>query len=102
MTVHLVDQHQVAPADVAAFTSLVRDQGVPLMEAAGATFVLCASASDLGEHVHVLSVWSFRYFVQWNEIRRNLMFDLRYVPYPGAFAALPPRGTSRLDAVAVV
>src|SRR5436190_1260170 len=46
MTVHLVDQHQVAPADVAAFIALVRDEGVPLMEAAGATFVLCEAAPE--------------------------------------------------------
>ena len=51
--------------------ALVREQGVPLMEAAGATFVLCDAAPELGDDVDVLTVWSFADFVEWNRIRRD-------------------------------
>ena len=39
MTVHLVDQHHVAPTDVDRFVALVHADVVPVMEDAGATFV---------------------------------------------------------------
>jgi hypothetical protein len=95
VTVHLVDQQQVAVDDVAAFVALVRAQGVPLMEAAGATFVLCEAAPDLGDDVDVLTVWSFTDFVEWNRIRRDLMFDPRYGPYAAELARLRRGGTRR-------
>jgi hypothetical protein len=95
VTVHLVDQQQVAAADVSAFLALVREQGVPLMESAGATFVLCDAGPDIGDDVDVVSVWSFRDFVEWNGIRRNLMFDGRYTPYAAELARLRRGGTRR-------
>jgi Stress responsive A/B Barrel Domain len=98
MAVHLVDQQQVAAADVEEFRVLVRVQGVPLMERAGATFVSCDAGPDLGDDVDVLTVWSFADFVEWNRIRRNLMFDPRYFPYAAELARLRHRGTRRFYA----
>jgi hypothetical protein len=43
----------------------------------------------------VLSQWSFADFVEWNRIRRNLMFDLRYHAYSAALAGLRRGGTRR-------
>jgi hypothetical protein len=93
VVVHLVDRHEVAADDVEEFVAVVRGQGVPLMEAAGATFVLCEAAPDLGDAVDVLSMWSFADFVEWNMIRRNLMFDPRYGAYAAALARLRRGGT---------
>jgi hypothetical protein len=76
----------------------VHEEGVPLMEAAGASFVLCEAAPDLGDDVDVLTVWSFRDFVEWNRIRRNLMFDPRYAAYAAALDRLRHRGTRRFYA----
>ena len=95
MTVRLVDEQQVAAADVAEFVALVHEQGVPLMEAAGAVFVLCDAAPDLGDDVDVLTVWSFGDFVEWNRIRRALMFDPRYGAYAAELARLRRGGTRR-------
>ena len=90
VTVHLVDQQQVTAADAAELVAVVRGQGIPLMESAGAVFVLCEAAPDLGDDVDVLTVWSFRDFVEWNRIRRDLMFDPRYAPYAAELGATPP------------
>ena len=98
MTVHLVDQQQVAAADVDEFLALVHERGVPLMEAAGASFVRCEAAPDLGDDVDVLTVWSFPDFVEWNRIRRNLMFDPRYFPYAAELARRRHGGTRRFYA----
>ena len=98
MTVHLVDQQQVAAVDVEEFLALVHEQGVPLMEAAGASFVRCEAAPDLGDDVDVLTVWSFPDFVEWNRIRRNLMFDPRYFPYAAELARRRHGGTRRFYA----
>lgn len=95
MTVHLVDQQQVAVDDVARFVALVREQGVALMEGAGARFILCDAGPDLGGDVDVLTVWSFDDFVEWNRIRRALMFDPRYGPYAAELTRLRRRGTRR-------
>jgi hypothetical protein len=95
MTVHLVDHHEVAVTAVEELVALVHQQGVPLLEAAGATFVLCEAAPDLGDDVDVLTVWSFRDFVEWNGIRRNLMFDPRYAAYAAALDRLRHGGTRR-------
>jgi hypothetical protein len=102
MTVHLVDQQQVAPGDVDEFLALVRVEGIALMESAGATFVSCDAAPDLGDDVDVLTVWSFADFVEWNRIRRNLMFDPRYFPYAAKLAGLRHRGIRRFYAGADV
>jgi hypothetical protein len=95
VTVRLVDQHQVAPADVDRLVALVHHDVRPTMEAAGAEFVACDVAPDLGDDVDVLTVWSCRDFVAWNEIRRNLMFDPRYHAYGAALAELRRGGTRR-------
>lgn len=95
MTVRLVDQHRVAPADVERFVALVRDEVRPTMEAAGAAFVACDVAPELGDDVDVLTVWSCADFVAWNEIRRNLMFDPRYHAFAAAVAELRHGGTRR-------
>jgi hypothetical protein len=95
VTVRLVDHQQVAAADVSEFVALVRAQGVPLMESAGVTFVLCEAAPEVGDDVDVLTVWSFGDFVEWNRIRRDLMFDPRYAPYVTELARLRRGGTRR-------
>jgi Stress responsive A/B Barrel Domain len=96
VTVHLVDQQQVASGDADAFTALIREQGAPLMERAGARFVSCdASTPGPGGLVDVLSVWSFDDFVAWNRIRRDLLFDPGYGPYTAALVALRRSGARR-------
>jgi hypothetical protein len=95
VSVRLVDVHRVAPADVDELVSLVREQVVPTMEAAGATFVSCAVAPELGDDGEVLTQWSCADFVAWNDIRRALMFDPRYHAYGAALAALRRGGTRR-------
>ena len=87
--------HHVAPSDVDALVTLVRETGVPIMEGAGATFVVCDRAPDLGDDVDVLSVWSCADFADWNRIRRNLMFDPRYHAYSAELAGLRRGGTRR-------
>jgi hypothetical protein len=98
VTVHLVDQHRAAPADVDALVTLLREQGVPLMEDAGATFVTCEIAPDLGDDTEVVSVWSCADFVAWNDIRRILMFDPRYHAYSSELGVLRHGGTRRFYA----
>jgi hypothetical protein len=96
VTVHLVDQQRVASGDADAFTALVHEQGVPLMEGAGVTFVSCdASTNGPDDTVDVLTVWEFDDFVAWNRIRRDLLFDARYGPYAAGLAALRRGGTRR-------
>jgi hypothetical protein len=95
VTVRLVDHQQVAAADAGEFVALVRGQGVPLMESAGVTFVLCEAAPEVGDDIDVLTVWSFSDFVEWNRIRRDLMFDRRYAPYAAELARLRRGGTRR-------
>lgn len=95
MSVHLVDVHHVSPADVGAFVALVREQVVPVMEAAGAELVRCDVAPALGDDVDVRTEWSCADFVAWNEIRRALMFDPRYHACSASLGALRLGGTRR-------
>jgi hypothetical protein len=95
VTVRLVDQHLVPPGSVAELVTLVHDRGVPIMEAAGASFVSCDVAPELGDDGEVLSQWCCADFVEWNDIRRNLMFDPRYHGYSAALAGLRRGGTRR-------
>ncbi len=74
---------------------LVRDVAVPMMEEAGASFVSCERAPELGDDVDVLAVWACADFVEWNVIRRNLMFDPRYHAYSAELAGLRRGGTRR-------
>jgi hypothetical protein len=98
VTVHLVDQHHVGSADVDAFLALIREQGVPLMERAGAHFVSCdASTTGAGDVIDVLAVWSFDDFVAWNRIRRDLLFDAGYGPYAAALASMRRGGSRRFS-----
>jgi len=98
VTVHLVDQHVVPPGSVAKLVQLVREHGVPLMETAGASFVSCEQAPDLGDDIEVLTTWSCADFAEWNGIRRNLMFAPRYHAYSAELAALRRGGTRRFYA----
>jgi hypothetical protein len=98
VTVRLVDVHRVAPADVDELVTLVREQVVPTMEAAGTTFVACEFAPDLGDDTEVLTMWSCAGFVEWNTIRRNLMFDPRYHAYSAVLARLRRGGSRRFYA----
>jgi hypothetical protein len=98
MTVRIVDVHRVAPADVEELVAVVREQIVRIMESAGATFGSCDVAPDLGDDIDVLTIWSCADFVEWNAIRRNLMFDPRYHAYSATLAALRRGGTRRFYA----
>jgi len=98
MSVRLVDVHRVAPTDVEALVAVVREQVVPTMQDAGADFVACRVAPDLGDDAEVLTEWSCADFVAWNDIRRRLMFDPRYHAYGAALAALRRGGTRRFYA----
>jgi hypothetical protein len=98
MTVRLVDVHRVAPTDVDELVALVQEQVAPTMELAGAQFVTCSVAPNLGDDTEVLTEWSCADFVAWNDIRRNLMFDPRYHAYGAALAALRRGGTRRFYA----
>lgn len=95
MTVRVVDVHHVAPADLDVLLAIVREQVVPTMEAAGATFVACDVAPDLGDDGEVRTEWACADFVAWNEIRRRLMFDTRYHGYGATLSALRRGGTRR-------
>ncbi len=102
MTVRLVDLHRVASNDLDALLAIVREEIVPTMEAAGAAFVACDVAPDLGDDREVRTEWSCADFVAWNEIRRALMFDPRYHAYGAALANLRRGGTRRFYADAAV
>jgi hypothetical protein len=102
MAVRVVDVHHVAPTDVDALVTIVREQVIPTMEAAGATFVVCDVAPDLGDDGEVRTEWSCADFSAWNEIRRTLMFDPRYHAYGAALAALRRGGTRRFYADAPI
>ena len=96
MTVHLVDTIQVSPSDLAAYVALVHDAAVPVMTAAGASFVSCwATSPDLGEDVDVQVTWSFPDHVHWNEIRKNLVLDRAWHDLARRAAALRTGGTRR-------
>jgi hypothetical protein len=95
VTVRVVDVHHVAPDDVDALVTIVREDVVPTMEAAGAAFVACDVAPDLGDDREVIAVWACADFTAWNEIRRALMFDPRYHAYGAALATLRHGGTRR-------
>jgi hypothetical protein len=98
MTVHVVDQHQVAAADVERFVALVREQVRPTMDEAGAAFVACDVAPDLGDDIEVRTEWACADFGAWNEIRRALMLDPRYHSSSTSLAALRRGGTRRFFA----
>lgn len=98
MTVHLVDQHQVAGPDVEQFVALMREQVRSTMEDAGAEFVACDVAPDLGDDVDVRTEWACADFAAWNAIRRNLMLDRRYHANSAALTALRRGGTRRFFA----
>jgi hypothetical protein len=98
MTVHLVDQQQVVAADVERFVALVRERVRPTMEDAGAVFVACDVAPDLGDAVDVRTEWACDDFAAWNGIRRKLMFDPRYHSYSTELAGLRRGGTRRFFA----
>jgi hypothetical protein len=95
VSVHLVDVHHVAPRDVDELIRLLQESVRPVMEAAGARFVTCDRAPDVGGDVDVRTEWSFADFVAWNDIRRALMFDPRYHSYSTALARLRRGGTRR-------
>jgi len=96
MTVRLVDTIQVRPADLEAYVALVHDVAVPVMTAAGASFVSClATSPSLGEDVDVQVTWSFRDHVEWNEIRKNLVLDRAWHGLALRAAALRTGGTRR-------
>jgi hypothetical protein len=102
VTVRVVDVHQVAPTDVDALVTIVREQVIPTMEAAGAKFVACDVAPDVGDDGEVRTEWSCTDFAAWNEIRRTLMFDPRYHTYGAALALLRRGGTRRFYADAPI
>ena len=82
--------------------TIVREQVIPTMEAAGATFVACDVAPDVGDDGEVRTEWSCADFAAWNEIRRILMFDPRYHAYGAALALLRRGGTRRFYADAPI
>src|SRR3954447_15113114 len=95
MTVRVVDVHHVEPVDVDALLVILREQVLPTMQAAGATFVACDVAPEVDDDGEVRTEWACADFVAWNEIRRRLMFDARYHAYGPALAALRRGGTRR-------
>ena len=67
-------------------------QVVPLMEAAGASFVLCdVGARPRRRRRRAAPSGRVADFVAWNGIRRDLMFDPRYHPYSGRARTAPAR-----------
>ena len=96
MTAYLVDTVQVRPEDLAAYVALVHDGAVPVMTAAGATFVSCwATSPALGEHVDVQVTWSFADHVEWNAIRKNFVLDPAWHALAARAATLRAGGTRR-------
>jgi len=96
MTAYLVDTVQVRPGDLDAYVALVHDAAVPVMTAAGASFVSCwATSPALGEDVDVQVTWSFADHVEWNEIRRNFVLDPAWHAWAARAAALRTGGTRR-------
>ena len=94
--VHVVDTIEVGVEHVDDYLELVGTVGMAVMTDAGATFVSCATTSrEVGEAVHVQVVWAFDDYEQWNEIRRNLVLDLRWYEYGARTATLRIGGTRR-------
>jgi len=93
---YVVDTIEVDPVSLASYLEAVEQLGVPVMTAAGASFVSCASTSaDIGERVDVQTVWAFADHSEWNVIRRNVVLDPRWYEYAGRVAALRKGGTRR-------
>ena len=73
VTVHLVDQQQVAAADVERVRGARPRRTASRSWRRPAPPSCCAMPRrELGDDVDVLTVWSFRDFVEWNRIRRDL------------------------------
>jgi hypothetical protein len=98
---HLVDTVEVSPEHVRDYLDLVASLGTAIMTEAGASLVSMATTPGaIGERVEVQVVWAFDDFVHWNEIRKNLVLDLRYHEYGSAAASLRVGGTRRFFAPA--
>jgi hypothetical protein len=94
---YVVDTIEVEPDVVARYLEAVEQLGVPVMTAAGARFVSCATtAADIGEIVDVQIVWAFDDHAQWNVIRRNMVLDPRWYEYSERVAGLRTGGTRRV------
>ena len=93
---HLVDTVEVEPEHVEEYLRVVGGLGTAVMTDAGATFVSCATTSEvIGETVMVQVVWAFDDHTHWDEIRKNMVLDPRYHEYGATVAALRRGGTRR-------
>ncbi len=93
---YVVDTIEVEPRFLAPYLDAVERLGVPVMTAAGASFVSCAATSaDLGQNVDVQIVWGFEDHEHWNVIRRNMVLDPRWYVYADTVAGLRAGGTRR-------
>jgi hypothetical protein len=94
---HIVDTVEVEAAEVDAYLEAVRNLGVPVMTAAGASLVSCAATPpDIGDPVCVQVVWAVDGFERWNEVRRDLVLDPRWYVYGARITALRRGGTRRI------
>jgi NIPSNAP len=94
--IYIVDTLAVRPAHQLAMLSLLKEEGIPVMQEAGLELVGCYSTSpDLGEDVLIQVTWKAPDHSAFNLIRKEFVTDPRWWSYAARASALWTGGTRR-------
>ncbi len=94
--VYMMDTVLVDPADAHRYLELLETSYVPAATKRGLTLVACwHTPEDLGEDITVTTIWSFRDFAEWNDLRRKAVLDPAYLEWVEEATPLRKGGTRR-------
>jgi hypothetical protein len=94
--IYIVDTLAVLPRDQMAMLSLLREEGIPVMQDAGLELVGCYSTSpDLDEDVLIQVTWKAADHSSFNLIRKAFVTDPRWSSYAARASRLWTGGTRR-------
>ena len=94
--VYIVDTLAVKPVDQMAMLTLLREEGIPVMQDAGLELLGCYSTSpELGEDVLIQVTWKATDHSTFNLIRKAFVTDPRWWSYSERASRLWTGGTRR-------
>src|ERR1700733_8933619 len=94
--IYIVDTLAVKPAQQIAMLTLLKEEGIPIMQDAGLELVGCYSTSpDLDEDVLIQVTWKVRDHSAFNLIRKEFVTDPRWWGYSARASQLRTGGTRR-------
>lgn len=94
--IFIVDTLAVKPSDQMALLSLLKEEGIPVMQDAGLQLVGCYSTSpDLDEDVLIQVTWKVADHSAFNLIRMKFVTDPRWWRYAAQASRLRTGGTRR-------